>query len=172
MSVLSGLRVQSFSDGPHLRGKAVRLLSKDERISTQFIIRDGFFGTDGTDKVRAREEYIHNIVSADYAIVTRGAENLSYRLYEVLSCGRVPVFIDTDCVLPYDHIVDWRQYMVWVDRNDIASIADRIVEFHNSMTSERFMQLQRSIRRLYEEWISPVGFFRNLWRCLGAPGTT
>ena len=110
------------------------------------------------------------MAGADYALVTRGEGNFSYRLYEVLSCGKIPLFVDTDCVLPYDGIIDWRKYCVWVDEEEIDMIGERIVEFHERITPARFVELQGEIRRLYEEWVSPVGFFRNLRRCIPGIG--
>ena len=159
MKVITG-RSQT---GARLRGLAVRTLMYDKRVNMNFIFRKGFSGN-GNDSIR--RDYVKNIVESDYALVVRGGGNFSYRLYEVLSCGRIPVFVDTDCVLPFDHIIDWKKYCVWVDSKDIESIGDKIVAFHNNITDGDFEGLQRSIRRLYEEWISPVGFHKNLWRCI------
>lgn len=154
--------------GEHLRGTAVRALQQNPRVSTNFIIRSGFLGECQQD---LRLEYVLNIVDCDYALVARGGGNFSYRLYEVLSCGRIPVFIDTDCVLPFDHLIDWRKYCVWVESKDIESIGDKVADFHARISDEDFRELQMSIRRMYEEWISPVGFHRNLWRCIPREGS-
>jgi hypothetical protein len=69
-------------------------------------------------------------------------------------------------VLPFDHIIDWKKYCVWVDLKDIERIGDKVVEFHNNISDMDFIELQRLIRILYEKWICPVGFYSNLWRCL------
>lgn len=159
MKVITG-RTQT---GARLRGLAVRTLMYDNRVKMNFIFRKGFGGY-GDNSIR--QDYVNNIVESDYALVVRGGGNFSYRLYEVLSCGRIPVFVDTDCVLPFDHIIDWKKYCVWIDSKDIESMGDKIVEFHNNITDNDFEELQLSIRRLYEEWISPVGFHKNLWRCV------
>ncbi len=149
--------------GVALRGAAVRTLLKDRRVKMNFINRKSFMG--GCDQA-AREEYVNNMVNSDYALAARGAGNFSYRFYEVLSCGRIPVFVDSDCVLPFDHLIDWRKYAVWVDSRDIGSIGDRVIEFHRNISDADFEELQRSARRVYEEWISPAAFHRNLWRCI------
>lgn len=149
--------------GSILRGLAVRILKQDTRVHMEFIRRNGFKG--GCDEI-TRREYFLNMLESDYALVTRGAGNFSYRLYEVMSCGRIPVIIDTDCVFPFDHIIDWKKYCVWVDSAEVDRIADKVSEFHENISSKEFEEMQLSIRRLYEEWISPVGFFKNLWRCI------
>jgi hypothetical protein len=106
------------------------------------------------------------MINSDYAIVARGAGNFSYRLYEALSCGRIPIFIDTDCVLPYAHMIDWKKYLLWIDESEIDSLPEKLMQFHETISDQEFVRLQLSIRKLYEEWISPVGFFSNLWRCV------
>jgi len=72
-----------------------------------------------------RLEFLQNMIGSDYVFCCRGAGNFSYRLYEALCCGRIPVFIDTDCVLPYDFMIDWKKYFVWVDQSELPLIAEK-----------------------------------------------
>ena len=65
-----------------------------------------------------------NLRSATYALCIRGAGNFSARFYEALSFGRVPLFVDTRCVLPLEDDIDWRHHCVWVDRSDVGRIGD------------------------------------------------
>ena len=147
--------------GSRLRGKAVRALIDDPRVQVDFILRDCF---NGSCEVQMRQEYVDNMFGSDYALVVRGAGNFSYRLYEALSCGRIPVFIDTDCLLPYSDLIDWRSLCVWVDQGDLGDIVDRILEYHSNTTDKEFIDVQHALRMVYEQWLSPAGFFNNLWR--------
>lgn len=149
--------------GHTLRGEAVRNLKRDNRVTLNFLRRKGFSG--GCDEI-TRREYVSNLVESDYALVIRGAGNFSYRLYEVISCGRIPVFIDTDCVLPFSHIIDWKKYCIWIHVSEINQLTDIILDFHEKISQDEFKEMQLAVRRLYEEWISPVGFYKNLWRCI------
>jgi hypothetical protein len=150
--------------GAILRGMAVRLLSIHRQINTHFILRNG--GMTGKANIVKRTEYVRNIIASDYSLIVRGGGNFSYRFYEVLSCGRIPLFVNTDCVLPFDHIIDWKKHMIWVEVEDIKSIAERVLAFHSSLSNEEFHDLQRSARYLYENWLCPTGFYSNIWRCL------
>lgn len=147
-----------------LRGDIVRALFKAPEVETNFIIRDGFMGVQATQVTR--DEFINNMIDSDYCIVTRGQGNFSYRLYEVMSCGRIPLFVNTDSVLPYDHIVNWKDYFVWIEESELPNIGEKLLDFHASISKEEFIERQKKIRELYEEWISPVGFHKNLWRCI------
>lgn len=155
--------------GRPLRGKAIRTLHKSKLVNTNFIIRTGTLNYYVAEAEILRSEYVKNMLDSDYALVVRGKGNFSYRLYEVLSCGRIPVFVDTNCVLPFDHIIDWKKYMIWVDVGEIDRIDEKIATFHATFTEESFKELQINIRKLYEEWIAPTGFYSNIWRCSGLP---
>ena len=157
---ISGRKIKP---GAALRGRALRSLRRTNGLEVNFVYRTDFSG--GCDQT-LREEYVRNIIDSDYALVTRGVGNFSYRLYEVMSCGRIPVLIDTDCVLPFDHIIDWKRYCVWIDESELSLLGKKILDFHEKLSSEEFRELQINIRRLYEEWLSPVGFHQNLRRCL------
>jgi hypothetical protein len=136
-------------------------------VDTNIVLRDAFWAgmtasSQPDDVHRVRREYVQNIADSDYVLCARGAGNFSYRLYETLSCGRIPVFIDTDCVLPLESLIDWKQYCVWVDEWDLSRIGDRVAGFHASLTPAEFVERQRACRRLWETHLAPQGFFAHL----------
>jgi len=155
--------------GSWIRTKALQVLAKSRRIDTNFVIRDTFMGgallPSGEARLskfqQIRREYVQNLVDSDYVLCARGGGNYSYRLYEALCCGRIPVFVDTDCVLPYHSEIDWKQYCVWVDEREVDRIAERVAEFHEALSEDQFVELQRRCRWLWESYLSPEGFFRN-----------
>jgi hypothetical protein len=162
---------QSYQHGAVLRNLAVKLLKNNPKIKTNFLIRNisgsaamKYFSYKRL--ISFRKEFVNNILESDYTLVIRGGGNFSYRLYEVLSCGRIPLFVNTDCVLPYDHIIDWKKYVLWIDQQDILSMASKVVEFHSKLSNEEFHKLQHNARFLYEEWISPAGFYSKINKCL------
>jgi Exostosin family len=151
------------------RAKAVDALGAQAKVGTSFILRasGGGGAWDEFDmglwqKVRA--EYVENIVESDYALCARGDGNWSFRLYESLCLGRIPVFVDTDSVLPYEFLIDWRDYVVWVSREEVPKLGDKIAAFHERLSDREYVDLQHDCRRLWEEWLSPHGFFRNFHR--------
>lgn len=150
--------------GTELRGAAVRVLQKNKNIETDFILRNGFWAAGETDKNEARRVYAQNMIASPYALVARGAGNFSYRLYEVLSCGRIPVFIDTDSVLPFDEFIDWKKELVWINAQDRNRIADILLDVHASLSPGDFEVKQLRPRQLYEDWIRPEAFFREISR--------
>jgi len=158
-----------LNTGRELRGEALQILLRRKDIQSNFIIRRQFYGgarspDRGWDiklAKQVRAEYLQNMLESQYIVCIRGAGNFSYRLYETLCCGRIPVFIDTDCVLPFDFALDWKQYCVWVDEKEIDSIAEKVLEFHRKISSQDFVDLQHACRSFWNEWLAPEGFFRH-----------
>ncbi|MHA1381094.1 MAG: exostosin [Candidatus Helarchaeota archaeon] len=158
--------------GLGIRAKAMCNLSKSSLIDTNFIIRNKFFGgafSNNNDsnfeiKQKVRMEFVQNMIQSDYILCVRGAGNYSYRLYETLSCGRIPIFINTDCVLPYDFEIKWKKYCIWIDESELYLIAEKVSDFHKNISPSDFIKLQQDCRNLWEKWLSPEGFFSNFYR--------
>jgi hypothetical protein len=153
----------SFSN---VRSEALKLFSASDLIKKNFIIRKVFWGTqeDLLTMQKQKEEFIANMINSDYILCARGGGNFSFRFYETLSCGRIPLFINTDCVLPYDFEIDYKKYSVWVEDHELSQ-ADKILHnFHENISEENFISLQRDCRRLWQDYLSPEGFFSNFYK--------
>jgi len=155
-----------------IRTTVLRFLAASPVIDANLKIREHFLGgallSEGSVDVQKmqqiRQEYVQNTVGSDYVLCARGGGNFSYRLYETLCCGRIPVFVDTDCVLPFHSEINWKQYCVWVDEKEVQWIGEKVAEFHDSLTNRQFLDLQRECRKLWEDYLSPEGFFGNLYK--------
>jgi len=151
--------------GESLRVKALNILSNHPEIESKIKIFDRavfFDAADPDQKRNTRMEYVQNLTDSDYTFCCRGSGNYSNRFYEVLSCGRIPIFLDTDCKLPLDTLIDWKKYCVWVDEKDLSYIGEKVLDFHNSLSPQEFVDLQYACRELWLHWLSPEGFYSNL----------
>ena len=149
------------------RASALSRLSQSSLVETNFRFTRGHFGgavlsggqTDYELAKQARQNLLDNILSSDYIVCARGGGNFSYRLYETLCSGRIPIFINTDRVLPYEEYIDWKKLCIWVEEDEIDRINERVAEFHASLSPDDFIALQYECRKLWDEWLSPSGFF-------------
>jgi hypothetical protein len=168
---------QKFVDSPAvppanighvLRTRLLDLLVESKAIATNFKLRQKaiFFNETISYRQRMRREFVQNMVDSDYVLCCRGSGNYSFRFYEALSCGRIPIFVDTDCVLPYDFEIDWQKYCIWITEAEIPDIAEKIAEFHDRISDSEFVELQYECRRIWEKRIEPSGFFANLHRVI------
>ena len=149
----------------YLRKKALNILDKTDKIITDFIPRDRYMGGESKNKCaikRLKKDFFQNIENTDYTLCIRGTGNFSARLYETLALGRIPVFINTDCILPFNNEIDWKKHLVWVEINEINNIEEKIYTFHDSLTHNSFQLLQEENRMLWEKYFKFSGFFKQL----------
>ena len=175
-SLLNSFRISPFTTyqaGHSQRTKALNYCLRSSLIETNFIIQGyspmtwayGYLmSTDKSTLEEHRQNYLKNILDSDYVICARGWGNYSIRLYETLCLGRIPVLIDTECVLPYDFSINWKDYCIWINEQETHLIGEKIADFHNRISSRQFIELQVECRKLWENWLSPEGFFSNFYR--------
>lgn len=131
-------------------------------ITTDIILRKSFAEGIRSNNVDARLTFINNIINNDYTFCMRGGGNYSIRFYETLCLGRLPIFIDTNCVLPFEEKIDWKNLCLWVDESNMDRIGDIVIDFHSSITSKEFKERQIYAREVWEKYLSKKGFTEEL----------
>jgi len=138
-------------------------LSQGQGVRTNFLIRKryraGYYAEEKDPFHPSRMEFIQNILDSDYTLCMRGGGNFSARFYETLALGRIPIFVNTDCVLPFDDRIDYRQYCVWVEEHEIQHIGEKVLDFHLSLSPTEFFDLQKACHELWQTWLSIDGFY-------------
>jgi len=150
-------------DALRLRRSVLHHLHQSNRLHARFVVRNHYFAS-AHDKQRARDEFVANIVSSDYAICVRGFGNFSFRFYDALSNGRVPALIDTDCSLPFDDTLDYARILPVIPITQIHRAADIIADHYHSFSDAQWNDLLRLLRELYLSLLTPRSFFGNLSR--------
>jgi len=149
----------------YLRNKILNIIENSHSIKSDFIRRDRYQGGKSKNAESfevLKREFYQNISHTDYTLCIRGTGNFSARFYETLAFGRIPIFINTDCILPFNKLIDWRKHIVWVEKNDISKIILKILDFHNGLTQDSFNRIQMSNRKLWEDYFSFSGFTHHL----------
>jgi hypothetical protein len=148
------------------RKEILKKLSTQPEIITNFTIRDSFApGTIGKNK-NARVEYVNNIINSDYTLCYRGAANYSLRLYETLCLGRIPLFINTDCALPFENEIPWDDICLWVEYSEIDHLGEKITDYHHSMNGTQFREKQVQCRQIWEQYCTKEGFINHFYQFL------
>ena len=89
-----------------------------------------------------------NITSRSiFCLCPRGYGRSSFRLYEAMQLGSIPVFIYDHKWCPFEDEIDWTEFCVLIDVNNIQNI-DKIL---SSYTLDRIKQIQDN---LYNYWIN------------------
>ena len=149
--------------GIWFRMQVISVLQKSDSIQSHFIIRSSYSGhikTIKTNVEQTRKEYISNMIDSDYALIIKGDGNYSYRFYEALSVGRIPVLLDTDCILPLEDIIDYDSFILRVDYKNISHLDAIIAQHYRSLSDEDYQDMQRVARDVYEQYLSVQSYFR------------
>ena len=101
------------------------------------------------------------MLTSPYSLCVRGAGNYSARFYEALAMGRIPVLVNTDCILPLDDKINWKQHCIWVENNNLDSMIEKIDNFHRKVSEDEFRSLQNLNRQLWKEKLTYDGFYKS-----------
>ena len=145
------------------REKYLKILYNSD-IKTNFIIRNGFWAP-GIDKNIARKEYFDNIENNLFTFCYRGAGNFSYRFYETLMMGKIPILLNTDCVFPFEHKININDIAIVIDEKDINNNETKIIDIIKSYyykNKDNLLHIQKNNRFIWETYYSPIGFINNI----------
>ena len=149
----------------HGRDKYLNILL-NSNLETDFILRNGFWAP-GIDKLVARKEYIDNINRNLFTFCYRGAGNFSYRFYDVMMMGRIPILITTDSVYPFEEKYKIADIGLVIDEKelknkDITKYFFIEIENYYNKNKNNFLKIQKQNRKIWEDFFSPCGFLRNI----------
>lgn len=150
----------------YLRSKMLSLFKNSPNINSNFILRKqhraGVETLKNRDTHKTTLEFFDNIKNSDYVLCVRGVGNFSVRFYETLAMGRIPIFVNTDCILPHDTFLNWKDHVVWVDYKDRHRIVDIVKEFHDKLDEKKLNDLFEANRKLWEDKLRLKTYFQTL----------
>jgi hypothetical protein len=149
----------------HEAKRALKALGDTRGIENHFTARATYSGhvkTISGTVADNRREFVETLAASDYALAVKGDANSSVRFYEALAMGRIPLFLDTACVLPLEHILNYRDFCVFVDWRDTDRIGERLLEFHRGVSPERFKEMQVQARQAYRQYLRMDSFSSQL----------
>lgn len=138
------------------RKKLVNLFLKNKQITSDFLVREKFWGGKPHDQSLINE-FFDNIEHTQFTLSNRGAGNFSMRFYQVLSCGRIPVLVNTNMLLPFSDKIAWNEILVFED--DEETCLQRTLQIHKQNLTQ---ELQLKCRQIYDDFLSPKVYFSQL----------
>lgn len=160
-----GLRSALARPQPGLPGYWLRRTAMRRCLRAGATLQCHFLLIDPTDPLPAAEQkyrFLANLFRSAYTLCGSGYGNYSYRFYEALSAGRIPVLLDSDVLLPFEDQIPWAELIVRIPAAQVHSTPERILAFHRRFTPEQFLGHQQRLRQLWEQVCTPAGFQRTL----------
>lgn len=125
-------------------------------------INSNFFWNPAPKQEGYAQIFVKSLQDTPYCICAAGFGNYSFRLYEVLKAGRIPVYIDTDELLPCRDVLPWKDMMIWVPALKVDSTAQYLLKYHQRVSAADFIQRQKDNAALYDKYLTRLGFSKYL----------
>ncbi len=157
-------RPEKWLSEARIRKRVLNELKKSEGVETDFIIRKHYGAHNKKDRAQLMKEFFNNIKGNHFTVAVRGGGNFSVRFYETMMMGRIPYFIDTDCGLPFDHRINYREMMPMhdFDRDGTKGITEKLVTFYDELSEKDLTDRMHFMRSFWNEKFSPEGFVREV----------
>jgi len=104
------------------------------------------------------KKFLDITCSSKFGLAPRGYGKSSFRMYEILQLGTVPVYISDVHYLPWTDELDWNDFCIPVNQDEIEDI-DTILK---SIDDVEYNELLENGRKIYEEYFTLEGMFKNI----------
>ncbi|HCB35634.1 MAG: hypothetical protein A3H73_01395 [Candidatus Taylorbacteria bacterium RIFCSPLOWO2_02_FULL_50_120] len=141
---------------------SLRAIRQSSAIETNIIERSSYSlhrDSVSGDPQRVRAEYLLNMQSASLPLCVRGDANASQRFYEALSAGRVPLLLDTDCVLPLEGVAPYEKCVIRVPHNETPQLPERAARWHVAQSPVSFIEAEREAKALFQDFLRLDRYF-------------
>lgn len=128
----------------------------------EFSEKCDFIINDSWGNLHNASNFYKNIKNNLYSLCVRGGGNFSFRLGEVLMMGRIPILIDTDCILPFPDLIPYDTNFIRIPIEKIDDMVNIIEKYHESHTEEELIQIQKENRLLWETYYIPSNAFTHI----------
>jgi hypothetical protein len=119
----------------------------------------------GSEQVNYKREFANIIEQSAFVLCPGGCGPTSYRLFETMEMGRVPVILSDQWVAPEG--VPWKQFSLRLPESCVSEL-DGILTMHESRVEE----MGRCARKAWEQWFAkPVAFHRLVEACASIEAT-
>jgi hypothetical protein len=99
------------------------------------------------DRARTFKNIAQNSI---FSLCPRGYGATSYRLYESIQLGSIPVYVSDRQLLPWSDEIDWKDFCVLVSPHEIDGLYERLT----AMTGSQVRKMQDRLAGLHENYFT------------------
>ena len=114
-----------------------------------------FFGSHTNEIENQKKRYAEVMSRSKFILCPRGAGPSSFRIFETMAAGRVPVILSDAWVPPAGP--DWKNCAVFIPEKKVENLGAVLAEHEES-----FPLMAQTARRDWEEWFAPETLFHRM----------
>jgi hypothetical protein len=84
----------------------------------------------GNQSIETKQDYANLLLDSKFVLAPKGAGTSSYRLFEAMKAGRVPVIISDNWIRPPG--IDWDSFAIFVSEKDISRLPQILMKEENN----------------------------------------
>jgi hypothetical protein len=113
---------------------------------------------DAATQAANRDHYVELLANSRIAICPRGAGAATFRFWEALAMGCVPLLISDNLMLPLEDRIDWDAIVLRLAEDDV----DRLRDFVEAQDEAHLATMAEEGHRVWEAWFSPENWIRGV----------
>jgi hypothetical protein len=142
-----------FVGSSEIRVPLVESIKKKSHLSSYLNPIDRFYGfLDADIMSETREIFIDSMAHSWTALCPKGKGENTYRFFEAMSMGRIPILISDNCLLPYEDEIDYASFMLRLSENDISNAGSIILDWVSGQTAETLIAKCNKSRHIWENY--------------------
>lgn len=103
-------------------------------------------------------EHIEITSKSKFCLCPRGYGNTSFRLYEAMQLGAVPVYISNDFFLPWSDELDWNEFCVIIDSKNLHDVPSIL----SSISNEKINEMSNKAKDIYYKYFTLDKTYTNI----------
>lgn len=134
---------------------------REKVINTCHSIDDFYFSAkswSGTVDKSSLDKFIYITSRSRFTLCPRGYGNTSFRLYECMQLGSIPVYISDDFCLPWKDEIDWSEFCVLVHESEIDNLKNILYRI-NDMNYNKMID---RISTIYNKYFTLETLYKNI----------
>lgn len=158
--------------GPILTGKHREQSSWDPQgigARTREAMRLTFRGKPGVEmrqqdhgNQRACDDFRFSLQRCQFALAPRGYGRTSFRMYEAIEFGAIPVYIYTEPWLPFADVLNWNTFAMLCHVDELPKLETRL----RSIQPRQQERMRETGRRIFNSFFTYAGVAENIYRIL------
>lgn len=134
---------------------------------SEYVIRhagNDWGATDATLLKDKSQAFVELMSRSVFALCPRGYGKTSFRMYEAMQLGCIPVYIYDEAWLPYTDVLDWNEFAVLVHVSEAASLHDLL----SSKTEADIRRMRQRLAEVYPRYFTFEGTAQQVLRYVAA----
>jgi len=106
--------------------------------------------------------FINKTLSSKFCLAPRGYGASSFRMYEAMQLGSIPVYVTDKVYTPFTDILDWNDFAVIIEEKDISNIHEILLSYDE----DRIVMMQKNLKEVWNKYFSIDAVCHNIKRIL------